>query len=295
MIAFIVFSIFLFILLVIGGIVTFVFYQIKNSEANKIAVAALRESPAAHQALGDIQSVGWPIGSFSVEGGGSGKASMSMSVKGSKAKGKYYASLLRVNGLWNLTSGRLELKDGGSIPIAAAPMNGREALIPPSHRVSGGRQLPVNPGAASEWKKVVWPEEGIFFKIPADWMEIHLSRQEVEFRSPDRTAYFIGRATYFDQKIPFQTVLDSLLTRSQGQLARGEISGYAVKTLGRAPGLLEISERGDGATMAAWTGYVDTEQFGTKSITLVLGAPTAADFQKAAPLLGTILDSVDVP
>ena len=81
---------------------------------------------------------------------------------------------------------------------------------------------------------------------------------------------------------------------NDGRDARGEILGYARKDLGKAQGLLEIQQRGDGQTTAVWTGYFEDERFGTVSLTLLLGAPTPADFDKAEAVLGSILESVTV-
>src|SRR5262245_8185364 len=107
--------VFVMTVFLVFGIVGSIFYGIKKSTANQISVEALKKNPAAHEALGEIEKIGWPIGSISVQGSGSGNASFSMSVKGSKAQGKYYATLKKVNGLWILQSSRLQMKDGRSI------------------------------------------------------------------------------------------------------------------------------------------------------------------------------------
>jgi hypothetical protein len=39
--------------------------RLKKSGANQMAVEALKKNPAAHEALGDIEKIGWPIGSIS--------------------------------------------------------------------------------------------------------------------------------------------------------------------------------------------------------------------------------------
>ena len=92
-------------------------YALKSSDAAKVAVQALKESSAARQVLGEINDVGTPMGSISSEIGGSGSATLSMSVTGTKASGKYYATLQRRNGQWMLISGRVELADGRSINV----------------------------------------------------------------------------------------------------------------------------------------------------------------------------------
>ncbi|HKX12529.1 MAG TPA: hypothetical protein VJP40_05205, partial [bacterium] len=139
-----------------------------------------------------------------------------------------------------------------------------------------------------------WPDQPIRFKVPAAWKQLSLIRREAEFRPEDRSAYFVAHATFFDQTIPYETLFPSLLQKSANQLQRGEILGYARKDLGKAQGLLELQQRGDGQTTAVWTGYFEDERFGTVSLTLLLGAPTPAEFDKAEPVLGAILESVQV-
>ncbi len=276
------------------GIIGFVFYLIKNSEANQIAQEVLRKDPAVYEAIGEVQDIGWPIGSVSTSGGGTGQASFSMSVEGSKGKGKYFATLAKVNGIWRMTSGRMQLPDGRSIPVGAAVSPPVPELpdARPAPPASGGRQLQVNASGLSEWRTVAWPEEGISFRVPADWEQIGLTRREVEFRPADRSAYFIGNIVYFDKKIPFESLWESLLQKGSGQLQREEIAGYALKKLGPVQGYLEISQRGDGATMGFWSGYVDTPDFGTKSVTLLVGSGDAANFSRHEGVLGAILESV---
>lgn len=301
-VVFAVVAFFLLICLTIGGIVFFVFSQLKDSEAAKMAVAVLQQSPVARENLGEIRDTGWPIGNFSTDGGGSGKASFSMSVKGSKAKGKYYASLDRQHGIWHFQSGRLEMADGRSLDIAgpggaaAPPPEAMEPAAPavnPGVNAAGGRSLRKDADTAA-WAEVAWPEQPIRFKVPAGWKQLSLIRREAEFRPEDRSAYFVANATFFDQTIPYESLFPSLLQKSANQLERGEILGYARKDLGKAQGLLELQQRGDGQTTAVWSGYFEDERYGTISLTILLGAPTPAEFDKAEPVLGAILESVQV-
>jgi len=111
------------ILLGVAALLFFIFSGIKNSEANRLAVEALRQNVVAQQTLGEIQKVGWPLGNISVKGGGWGQASFSMSVKGTKARGKYYATLYRENGIWRITSSRLQIESGPSFDLGAYSRN----------------------------------------------------------------------------------------------------------------------------------------------------------------------------
>lgn len=109
-------------LLVVGFVAAMFFIvrgAIKNSDAYKVAIQTLRQSPAAADALGEIKEFGFPMGSISTNAGGSGQASFSMSVTGTKTSGHYYATLIRVNGQWRFVSGRLELDSGRSIDIGS--------------------------------------------------------------------------------------------------------------------------------------------------------------------------------
>jgi hypothetical protein len=111
----------IFIILALAGAVGVFFgvrYLLKSSAANRAAVAALRQSRAASEALGEITSVGIPMGNISSNGDGSGHASLSMSVKGTRASGVYYAKVDKLDeARWVVASGRLQLSDGRSIAL----------------------------------------------------------------------------------------------------------------------------------------------------------------------------------
>lgn len=164
-------------------------------------------------------------------------------------------------------------------------------ILPAGFALSGGKQLRAERGTIS-WRRVQWPGQPIYFDVPADWMELALEKNEIEFRPRDRSAYFIGHLTYFDRTIQVEGLLKSLTEKSKAELAREEISGYARKDFNGAKGLLRIDSRRDGHTMASWTGYFDTKRFGTVSVTFLLGAPSREAFEKAEPVLGAILQSI---
>ncbi|MGH9822370.1 MAG: cytochrome c oxidase assembly factor Coa1 family protein, partial [Blastocatellia bacterium] len=108
------------ILIFVGAIVAIFFGArslLKNSEANREAVQALRESPSVSRALGDIRDIGTPMGNISTASGGSGSADLSMSVEGSRGSGRYYTTLARRNGKWVVLSGRVDLRDGRSVSL----------------------------------------------------------------------------------------------------------------------------------------------------------------------------------
>src|SRR5262249_54574128 len=143
-----IFGLFVLGLVFFAAMFGLVFLKLKNSEPARMAVQSLRQNPAAAQALGEIQRTGWPIGSFSVEGGGSGQASFSISVRGTKARGKYYATLLRENNVWRLQSSRLQLADGTSLELggsATLPDKGASGGPIPPAAASGGQQPRSDP------------------------------------------------------------------------------------------------------------------------------------------------------
>ena len=286
----------------VGGLVFFIFSSIKNSEPGQLTTQFARQSQALHEILGDIQGVGWPFGSISVEGSGSGEASFSISLRGTQAQGKLFTTLRKVNGQWHVVSSRLQLEDGrsfelGGSPGAPAPLqaSSQEKSHPPATRRSGGKQLRADRNVVAQWRHVDWPGQQIGFDVPADWMELSLEKKEIEFRPQNRKAYFIGRLNYFNQKIPFDSLIESIAHSAAAELKREEIAGYTFQNFGKAHGLLKISSRRDGHTMAVWIGYFDTLEFGTASVNLLFGAPSKADFERAEPILGAILESIQFP
>lgn len=108
---------FTLMLLAVAGLVYGIFYKISQSQPAKMSVALVQNNPEVQEAVGEIQETGWPLGSISVEGGGSGEATFSFKVKGSKGEGKAYTTLKRINGQWFVESGRFQIKDGASLDL----------------------------------------------------------------------------------------------------------------------------------------------------------------------------------
>ena len=90
---------------------------LSSSGANKSALAALRGNEGAAKVLGEVKSVGWPVGDVSSDRSGAGLATLYMKVDGTKGSGNYFATLVRKNGTWVLLSGRVDLSDGRSVEI----------------------------------------------------------------------------------------------------------------------------------------------------------------------------------
>lgn len=115
------------LILLLGGIAAAVYFgygfvekKLKSSEPYTLAIAALKENPEVRDKMGEIQETGFPIGAYSEDASGSGKAAFTMSVKGSLAKGQYQVSLERSNSKWRIENGFVRLENGEMIYVAGA-------------------------------------------------------------------------------------------------------------------------------------------------------------------------------
>jgi hypothetical protein len=259
--------------------------SIKDSEVNRIAIASVKESRAASEVLGDITDVGFPLGSFSTEAGGSGEASLSMSVEGTKASGTYYSTLKRTDGVWRVISGRVETNDGRSVDIggqniAAALLSGVEE--------SGGHQLESASSVNdSNWREVVWKEQGISVRVPAKWQLKTTNQREFEMRAPDNS--YLGVRTYvFKQQLPTENLLKASLLGASEKLQNGLIAGYAVKEIGGVAGVLNVYTQGD-RFLVTWNGYMTNGK--NTSVDIVLSA-LSKDQKGLEGTFSRILDSI---
>jgi TonB family protein len=116
------------VLLLLGGGVAAAIYfgysyaekALKSSEAYSVALAALKNSPQVSQKMGEIKTTGFPLGSFSENGDGTGAAAYRMTVEGTKASGNYNVVMRRQNRKWRLITGNVTLNDGESIEVVSA-------------------------------------------------------------------------------------------------------------------------------------------------------------------------------
>ncbi len=90
---------------------------LKSSQAYTAAVAALKQNKDASEKLGEIKNTGFPIGSYSENTDGTGKAAFTMSVEGTKASGRYSVTLTRRNSVWQVEAGILNMSDGTAVQI----------------------------------------------------------------------------------------------------------------------------------------------------------------------------------
>jgi hypothetical protein len=99
------------VILFYGAIIGFAFYALKSSEAYRLGVAKIEQSPVAATALGSPISCGFPFGSVNITPS-SGHAVLSFSAIGSKATGQVSLEADKRNGQWSLT--HLTLTVGGT-------------------------------------------------------------------------------------------------------------------------------------------------------------------------------------
>ena len=139
------------ILVLLGGGVAGAIYfgfryaekTLKSSEAYTVALNALKESPEVKEELGDIEETGFPIGAYSQDAGGSGKAAFVMSVKGSKGSGQYQVELTRSNSVWHLDTGIV--RTAGGTTIRVADIRGTPDELPGAN--SNTNMVPLDPKA----------------------------------------------------------------------------------------------------------------------------------------------------
>ena len=97
---------------IFGATVGGTFFSLKYSEAYALGVAKLQASPAATAVLGTPIATGFPFGNISVEAGGTGKADLSFSASGPKARGTVFLDAGKKGGVWSIK--RMMLKVDGS-------------------------------------------------------------------------------------------------------------------------------------------------------------------------------------
>src|SRR5436190_19182368 len=114
---------------------------LKSSEAYTVAINALKENAEVKEQSGEIQDTGFPIGAYSQDANGSGKAAFVVSVQGTKGKGQYQVELTRSNSVWRVVSGVVKTASGETIRVAdrGSPLD----ELPGTN--SNANAIPVNP------------------------------------------------------------------------------------------------------------------------------------------------------
>ncbi|HEY0546906.1 MAG TPA: TonB family protein [Pyrinomonadaceae bacterium] len=114
----------LILVVLVAGIGTAIFFGVrsyirsmKNSEPYALAESTLRESPIAKERLGEIKSIGMPLGTYKEETDGTGFAAFTMSVEGERASGQYVVTLMRRRSIWHVQRASMKLAGGEEIRI----------------------------------------------------------------------------------------------------------------------------------------------------------------------------------
>ncbi len=104
--------------------------SLKSSEAYQMAESELRRSAAVAERMGEIRSTGFPVGSYRVDADGSGFATYTMSVEGTKASGRYFVTMAREAGVWKIMRAFVQVDDGGEAVNVAGAFGGGEGGEP---------------------------------------------------------------------------------------------------------------------------------------------------------------------
>jgi len=104
-------------LLAAAAIVVTVPITMKNSDAYRISMDAVRASPEVQNALGDnISGKFWITGNINIQAGGTGSAQLSIPVKGDKGTGTVISNAVRNGGQWDVRL-LVVTVDGADAPI----------------------------------------------------------------------------------------------------------------------------------------------------------------------------------
>jgi TonB family protein len=91
--------------------------SVKSSAPYVLAESTLRGSQIVKDKLGEIKSIGVPLGTYKEESDGTGFAAYTMSVEGEKASGQYVAAMDRRRSVWHVQRALVKLPDGEEINI----------------------------------------------------------------------------------------------------------------------------------------------------------------------------------
>jgi hypothetical protein len=138
--------IYLFIVLVFGGIFFITMTLIKDSDAFKLAQSQFESSQQASDIIGKPFSTGFPSGNVE-SSESSGKAAVSFGVEGTKGKGTVYFDAVKELGQWKINSLVLQEEVTGK-RTDIMPMSVQEVITPVLIETS----VVIAPAAATEAK-----------------------------------------------------------------------------------------------------------------------------------------------
>jgi hypothetical protein len=186
----------------------------------------------------------------------------------------------------------------GGIVLAVLAFKGEVHMDPETRSVaslpdvpaSGGRQLRADRGAVLSWRELHWPSGRLRLDVPQDWREQSNDASRLDLHPVDQATFVNVRVSPAPELTP-DDFLRAAALHAAGRLAASRITGYKVKTLGRATGVLTFEgSKEDTSQRLTWTAIApDPKQL----ITISLGAPSAG-FERIEPVLGAILESVRI-
>ena len=100
-----------------GAFIFGLIFLLGKSEPAKMTLEVLRTSPVVREAVGEIRDTGWPSGGMKTASGGVGTANFEVSVEGTKAEGRFFASFYKRLGKWRYESGSLLLDNGKNYAV----------------------------------------------------------------------------------------------------------------------------------------------------------------------------------
>lgn len=108
--------------LFVAGIVGIAFKAMKSSDVYREAVARATANPAVREALGEPIRTGWSLSGNIEVTGPSGRADVSIPLKGSRRDGTVYAVATKSAGRWSYDLLEVEVEgQGGRIDLLTAP------------------------------------------------------------------------------------------------------------------------------------------------------------------------------
>ena len=92
----------------------------RSSAPYALAESTLRGSRRVKERLGEIKSIGVPLGTYKEEPDGTGFGAYVMSVEGEKASGQYIVALDRRKSIWRVQKAQVQLPSGEEIKVVDA-------------------------------------------------------------------------------------------------------------------------------------------------------------------------------
>ena len=116
------------VVLLVSGIGVAIYFGVrsyirssKSSAPYALAESTLRESRRVKDRMGEIKSIGVPLGTYKEEADGTGFAAYVMSVEAEKASGQYIVAMDRMNRRWRIQNAEVQLASGEKVKVVDGP------------------------------------------------------------------------------------------------------------------------------------------------------------------------------